>query len=107
VLLPSWDTRAGVPVAQAAGRLAWRLLACELVAGLAGGLVVWVCLVAAQALRSVGCADCPAWPDGGFGRVLGWEHDPTEQEAPFVASASREIAAGSGRIFELIANPAQ
>jgi uncharacterized protein YndB with AHSA1/START domain len=31
----------------------------------------------------------------------------TEQEAPRVVSASREIAAGPGRIFELIANPAQ
>src|SRR5947209_9505521 len=30
-----------------------------------------------------------------------------EQEAPRVVSASREIAAGSGRIFELIADPAQ
>jgi uncharacterized protein YndB with AHSA1/START domain len=31
----------------------------------------------------------------------------TEQEAPRVVSASREIAAGPGRIFELIADPAQ
>jgi uncharacterized protein YndB with AHSA1/START domain len=30
----------------------------------------------------------------------------TEQEAPRVVSASREIAAGPGRIFELIADPA-
>ncbi len=30
-----------------------------------------------------------------------------EQEAPRVVSASREIAAGPGRIFELIADPAQ
>jgi uncharacterized protein YndB with AHSA1/START domain len=29
----------------------------------------------------------------------------TEQEAPRVVSASREIAAGPGRIFELIADP--
>ena len=29
-----------------------------------------------------------------------------EQEAPRVVSASREIAAGAGRIFELIADPA-
>jgi len=31
----------------------------------------------------------------------------TEQEVPRVVSASREIAAGPGRIFELIADPAQ
>jgi uncharacterized protein YndB with AHSA1/START domain len=31
----------------------------------------------------------------------------TQQEALRVVSASREIAAGSGRIFELIADPAQ
>jgi uncharacterized protein YndB with AHSA1/START domain len=31
----------------------------------------------------------------------------TEQDAPRVVSASREIAAGPGRIFELIADPAQ
>ena len=31
----------------------------------------------------------------------------TEQEAPRVVSASREIAAGPGPIFELIADPAQ
>ena len=31
----------------------------------------------------------------------------TEQEAPRVVSASREIAAGPGQIFELIADPAQ
>jgi uncharacterized protein YndB with AHSA1/START domain len=31
----------------------------------------------------------------------------TEQEAPRVASASREIAADAGTIFELIADPAQ
>jgi uncharacterized protein YndB with AHSA1/START domain len=31
----------------------------------------------------------------------------TEQEAPRVVSACREIAAGPGRIFELIADPAQ
>jgi uncharacterized protein YndB with AHSA1/START domain len=31
----------------------------------------------------------------------------TEQEAPRVASASREIAAAPGRIFDLIADPAQ
>ncbi|MBV9208823.1 MAG: SRPBCC family protein [Actinobacteria bacterium] len=31
----------------------------------------------------------------------------TQQEAPRVVSASREIAAGSGPIFELIADPAQ
>ena len=31
----------------------------------------------------------------------------TQQEAPRVVSASREIAAGPGRIFELIADPAQ
>ena len=31
----------------------------------------------------------------------------TEQEAPRVVSTSREIAAGPGRIFELIADPAQ
>jgi len=31
----------------------------------------------------------------------------TEQEAPRVVSASREIAAGPERIFELIADPAQ
>jgi uncharacterized protein YndB with AHSA1/START domain len=31
----------------------------------------------------------------------------TEQEAPRVVSASREIAAGPGHIFELIADPAQ
>jgi uncharacterized protein YndB with AHSA1/START domain len=31
----------------------------------------------------------------------------TEQEAPRVVSASREIAAGPGRIFDLIADPAQ
>jgi uncharacterized protein YndB with AHSA1/START domain len=31
----------------------------------------------------------------------------TEQEAPRVVSASREIAAEAGRIFELIADPAQ
>jgi len=31
----------------------------------------------------------------------------TEQEAPRVTSASREIAAGPERIFELIADPAQ
>ena len=31
----------------------------------------------------------------------------TEQEAPRVVSVSREIAAGPGRIFELIADPAQ
>ncbi len=31
----------------------------------------------------------------------------TEQETPRVVSASREIAAGPGRIFELIADPAQ
>src|SRR5437660_12710743 len=30
-----------------------------------------------------------------------------EREAPRVVSASREIAAASGRIFELIADPAQ
>ena len=30
----------------------------------------------------------------------------TGQEAPRVVSASREIAAGPGRIFELIADPA-
>jgi uncharacterized protein YndB with AHSA1/START domain len=46
------------------------------------------------------------------------DHDPdlaraldggmtTEQEAPRVASASREIAADAGTIFELIADPAQ
>ena len=29
-----------------------------------------------------------------------------EQEAPRVVSATREIAAGTGRIFELIADPA-
>ncbi len=31
----------------------------------------------------------------------------TEQQEPRVVSASREIAAGPGRIFELIADPAQ
>jgi hypothetical protein len=31
----------------------------------------------------------------------------TEQEAPRVVSASREMAAGAGQIFELIADPAQ
>jgi uncharacterized protein YndB with AHSA1/START domain len=31
----------------------------------------------------------------------------TQREAPRVVSASREIAAGAGRIFELIADPAQ
>jgi len=31
----------------------------------------------------------------------------TEQETPRVVSASREIAAGPERIFELIADPAQ
>jgi uncharacterized protein YndB with AHSA1/START domain len=31
----------------------------------------------------------------------------TQQEAPRVVSAGREIAAGPGRIFELIADPAQ
>jgi uncharacterized protein YndB with AHSA1/START domain len=31
----------------------------------------------------------------------------TAQEQPRVVSASREIAAGPGRIFELIADPAQ
>jgi len=31
----------------------------------------------------------------------------TEQQAPRVVSASREIAAGPGPIFELIADPAQ
>ena len=31
----------------------------------------------------------------------------TQQEAPRAVSASREIAAGPGRIFELIADPAQ
>jgi uncharacterized protein YndB with AHSA1/START domain len=31
----------------------------------------------------------------------------TQREAPRVVSASREIAAGSGQIFELIADPAQ
>jgi uncharacterized protein YndB with AHSA1/START domain len=31
----------------------------------------------------------------------------TDQEAPRVVSASREIAAGPGQIFELIADPAQ
>jgi uncharacterized protein YndB with AHSA1/START domain len=31
----------------------------------------------------------------------------TDQEAPRVVSASREIAAGAARIFELIADPAQ
>src|SRR5579863_9686823 len=31
----------------------------------------------------------------------------TDQESPRVASASREIAAGAGTIFELIADPAQ
>jgi uncharacterized protein YndB with AHSA1/START domain len=31
----------------------------------------------------------------------------TQQDAPRVVSASREIAAGSGQIFELIADPAQ
>jgi uncharacterized protein YndB with AHSA1/START domain len=31
----------------------------------------------------------------------------THREAPRVVSASREIAAGAGRIFELIADPAQ
>ena len=31
----------------------------------------------------------------------------TRREAPRVVSASREIAAGSGQIFELIADPAQ
>src|ERR1700749_3860380 len=31
----------------------------------------------------------------------------TDQEAPRVVSASRETAAGRGRIFELIADPAQ
>jgi hypothetical protein len=31
----------------------------------------------------------------------------TAQEQPRVVSASREIAAGTGRIFELIADPAQ
>ena len=31
----------------------------------------------------------------------------TEQEPPRVVSASREIAAGTERIFELIADPAQ
>jgi uncharacterized protein YndB with AHSA1/START domain len=31
----------------------------------------------------------------------------TQQEAPRVVSAAREIAAGPGRIFELIADPAQ
>ena len=31
----------------------------------------------------------------------------TDQEAPRVVSASREIAAGRGQIFELIADPAQ
>jgi uncharacterized protein YndB with AHSA1/START domain len=30
----------------------------------------------------------------------------THQEVPRVASATREIAAGRGRIFELIADPA-
>jgi len=43
-------------------------------------------------LRPAGCLD---------GRMT------TEQEAPRVVSASREIAAGPGRIFELIADPAQ
>jgi uncharacterized protein YndB with AHSA1/START domain len=31
----------------------------------------------------------------------------TQRETPCVVSASREIAAGAGRIFELIADPAQ
>jgi len=31
----------------------------------------------------------------------------TQREAPRVVSASRDIAAGAGRIFELIADPAQ
>lgn len=31
----------------------------------------------------------------------------TQQERPGVVSASRQIAAGAGRIFELIADPAQ
>jgi len=43
-------------------------------------------------LRPAGCLD---------GRMT------TEQEAPRVVSASREIAAAPGRIFELIADPAQ
>ena len=37
---------------------------------------------------------------------LGWGDMTAEQEAPRVVSASREIAAGAGRIFELIADPA-
>src|SRR6516162_5340908 len=43
-------------------------------------------------LRPAGCLD---------GRMK------SEQEAPRVVSASREIAAEPGRIFELIADPAQ
>jgi len=35
------------------------------------------------------------------------ERMTTQREAPRVVSASREIAAGSGQIFELIADPAQ
>src|SRR6266516_5323018 len=42
------------------------------------------------------CLDGGAWIGG----------MTAEQEAPRVVSASREIAAGAGRIFELIADPA-
>jgi len=39
--------------------------------------------------------------------MLGWAHDYGVSGAAGVVSASREIAAGAGRIFELIADPAQ
>jgi len=51
------------------------------------------------------CHAPPACPAGdAVGQVLGW--GMTTEQAPRVVSASREIAAGPGPIFELIADPA-
>lgn len=45
------------------------------------------------------------WPDRRSGGCLD-EGVKAEQDTPRVVSATREIAAGAGRIFELIADPA-
>lgn len=57
-------------------------------------------------VRSTDRAVCPAWRGGSFRRVLGSARD-NSGGTPRVVSASREIAAGPERIFELIADPAQ
>jgi uncharacterized protein YndB with AHSA1/START domain len=46
----------------------------------------------------------------GLGRLSGWCFDDgmtSDEDIPRIARASREIAAGAERIFELIADPAQ